>query len=260
MNAGGGSDTPPDIPPSSTFVMEFGDFSAEGGTGKTIDGVDPTSAQLIPTSNWLWSAGQVTAWNLVQVVTLAIPVGAYGEAFNHVPTFDSDTGAWIWSYDFVAAGVTHSAALHATTAGGNIEWDMFISKDGEYTDVNWYSGLSNLVGTSGTWRLNRDPQNVTPFIDIEWNRDPTTGAADIRYTNVVPDGPENGGYIFLEVLVDTENDRHYQIFNRGADNLIDIEWSAATKAGRVMDPAHFGDEAWHCWDGGLQNIDCVEPG
>ncbi len=48
------------------------------------------------------------------------------------------------------------------------------TKEGEFTDVNWYSGVSDLSGTTGIWQLNRDPQNVTPFLDIAWSRDLTT--------------------------------------------------------------------------------------
>jgi len=254
-NPGGGG-TPPEIPPASTFVMDFGDFTEGGGAGKNMEGFDPTAAQLGVQSNWVWSAGHVAVWNVILTVTLVVPVAAYAESFQHTPRLDS-TGTWIWEYDFMAGGVMHSASLHATAAGGNIEWDMFISKEGEFADVNWYSGVSNLVGTAGTWRLNQDPQNVTPFIDIEWNRDPTASTTDIKYTNAVPDGPENGGFIFFGILGGAGNDRVYQIFNKGADNQINIEWNHLMTDGRVQDPAHFGDTDWHCWDTALMDTPCA---
>jgi len=244
----------PEIPPVSTFVIDFGDFSG-GGTGKSRDGsFDPTTAQAIPGSHWGFAALNVAVWNTIITVTLAIPVAAFVESFNHEPVQQAD-GSWMWSYEVTVAGVVYTAVLTARTSGPNVAWEMLLSKEGEYADFEWFTGLSNLVGTEGTWQLNLNPNDPTPLVGIEWHRSLTDETADIQYTNIVPDGPENGGYIFY-AIVDGAFDAAYDIFNKGADNLTSIEWNRTTRDGRVMDEANFGDADWHCWDGNLQNADC----
>ena len=250
-----GDGQPPEIPPASTFVMDFGDFADGGAPGRVLDPNDPAAGQGIPGGNWGWAAMNVGVWNVIITVTLAVPVAAFLESFNHVPEQQPD-GSWVWSYEVNVAGVIHTAELHALAVGGDIEWNMFISKDGSYTDFNWFSGVSNLVGTEGTWTLNKDPDAPTQLVGIEWHRNPQDETGDIKYTNIVPAGPENGGYIFHGITAEAL-DAFYEIFNKGQDNVTNVEWNRTTKDGRVKDPAHFGDGDWHCWHTGLQNTGCL---
>lgn len=245
---------PPEIPPASTFVMDFSDFTAGGAPKLASDHVDPTTLQALPGGNWGWAALNAGVWNVIITVGLSVPVAAFLESFNHVPERQPD-GSWVWSYDVNVGGIIHSAELHALAVGGDIQWAMFISKEGFYNRFNWFSGVSNLIGTEGTWTLNKDPDDATPFIGIEWHRNPQDETGDIKYTNVVPGGPENGGYIFHGITGETF-DAFYDIFNKGQENLTTIEWSRVSKDGRVKDPAHFGDEDWHCWDTDLQDVEC----
>jgi len=247
-------DDPPEIPPASTFVMEFDEFTS-GGTAKLVDdGPNPISQQVITNGNWGWGALHVGVWNIIVTVGMTVPVAAFLESFNHVPEQQSD-GTWVWSYEVTVSGVLHTAELHASTVDGNIEWNMFISKEGFYDAFNWFSGVSNLPGTEGTWTLNNTPDNPTPLLSIEWHRDAVSETGDIRYTNIVPDGPENGGYIFFGVTENTR-DAFYEIFNKGENNTINIEWSRTGKDGRIRDMAHFGDDQWRCWDTALQDTAC----
>jgi len=247
--------SPPDIPPASTFVMEFSDFS-DGGAAKLIpDGHDPIRQQVITTGNWGWGAVHVGVWNVIITVGMAVPVGTFVESFNHEPV-QQDDGSWVWSYEVTVSNILYSAELHGQTVDGHIEWNMYISKEGFYDNFNWFSGESNLPGTEGTWTLNNNPDDPTPLVGIEWHRDLTAGTGDIKYTNIVPNGPENGGYIFFGL---TENalDAFYQIYNKGQDSTIDIEWSRTGKDGRIRDINHFGDTDWRCWDTELQDASCL---
>ena len=67
--------------------------------------------------------------------------------------------------------------------------------------------------------------------------------------------PENGGYIFYGTTLN-EFDRFYDIYNKGQDNLTEIEWSSVNKNGHVRDPLHFGHENWNCWDVNLMDVVC----
>jgi hypothetical protein len=249
---------PPDIPPASTFVIDLGDFAGGDDSEKRVgEHVDPTTLQVLPGTLWGRAALKVGVWNVVLTVGLVVPVAAFLESFNHVPEQQED-GTWVWPYDVNVLGIVHHAELHALAAGGDIQWNMFVTKDGFYEDFNWFSGVSNLIRTSGTWTLNHSPEDPTPFVGIEWNRNLQEDTGDIRYTNVVPNGPEIGGYI-AHAIQSEPFDAVYDIFNKGQDNITNIEWNRATKDGRIKDPVGYGDEDWHCWDMSLQNADCVEP-
>jgi hypothetical protein len=249
-------DEPPEIPPASTLVMDFDEFAAQdGGAAKGHPtNYDLTTMQAAPGSNWSWAALKVGVWSVVITVGLVVPVAAFLESFNHEPQQQSD-GSWVWSYDVNVGGVTHTAELHALAVGGDIEWNMFISKEGHYTNFNWFSGVSNLIATEGTWALNKNPDDPTPLVGIDWTRNPADETGDIRYTNIVPGGPENGGYIYHGITTDAF-DAFFEIYNKGQDSLTYIEWNRTTKDGRIEDSARFGDEEWHCWDTDLQNTDC----
>lgn len=233
----------PELLPESTFVMSFDDFSIEeDGTRSKTD-----------SSNWRYAATNVVVWNVVIFLNGIVPVAAFRESFNHQPTYDKKTEVWTWSYDFNAV-VKHTARLEAKKVGSNIQWEMYISKQGGFSDFLWYSGLSATDRTSGSWTLYKDPNNATPYIGIDWHRN-SDGTSDIKYTNIIPSGPENGGYIEYGLTKDTF-DAYYDIYNKGKDNLTAIKWSRSTKEGQVSDENHFGDTDNHCWDAFLQNATC----
>ena len=71
------------------MVMDFSEFP------------DTSSSALIKGEstyqNWGWAALNVAVWSSVLKLTLAIPVAAYLESFNHEPVLQADC-SWLWSY------------------------------------------------------------------------------------------------------------------------------------------------------------------
>lgn len=248
---GGGNEEAPKIPPSSTFVIDFSDFGQAEDNGDQL----VRTTGVLPSENWTFAAGSVLFWNVALTVTLVVPVAAFLESFNNEPTLNAQ-GIWSWEYDFMVNGVGHSAELQGQINGGEVSWNMFISKDGEYTDFNWFSGASSILGTEGTWSLNRNPADPTPFIDIAYNRNEAANTGDIRYTNVTPDSPDNGGFIFFGTSNDDPFDAMYQIFRAAENEMTDIEWNRENKDGRVKNEAQFGDDAYRCWDENYADIVC----
>ena len=108
----------------------------------------------------------------------------------------------------------------------------------------------------GSWTIFHEPNNPTPWIGIEWHRNPTDSTADIKYTNIDPNSDENGGYIFYGTTSDSIYNAFYEIYNKGKNNTTSIKWNIETHEGRVRDLKHFGDNEWHCWDSNLEDIDC----
>ena len=245
-------DESPDIPPQSTFIMDFESFPDTTSTllfGKTL------SPDTLQRSNWRWAFSHIWFWNTVLTVTLAVPVAAFREAFNHQPVQQPD-GSWLWSYSVTIGGIVHTAKLFGELVPNGTEWRMLITKQGFYEDFEWYTGFANLALTEGNWTLNKHPNEPVQFIYISWHRDPQQNTADIKYNNIVPQDPANGSYIFYGKTNDDPYNRFYDIFGQEENRLINIEWSYENLFGRVMDPLRFGDPDWHCWNEQLFNIDC----
>ncbi|MDN5204729.1 hypothetical protein QQ008_25285 [Fulvivirgaceae bacterium BMA10] len=236
--------TAPAIPPSSTFVMDFDDFQGNGNDGGRL-----------AKGNWLHAGLNVLVWNVVITANLAVPVTAFHESMKQTPEFIGDN-TWQWTFTFEVNEVEHTAKLQGKLVSNGTDWRMLISKEGEFTDFEWYTGHSNAELTEGTWRLNIDPNDPRPYLDIEWTRNTDNTVASIKYTNVIPADDNNGSYILYGINQEEPFDRFYDIFIKSENNLIEIDWDYETKAGRVKNPAHFSDEAFHCWDGNLDNVDC----
>jgi hypothetical protein len=266
------SEEPPQIPPESSFVMNLDDFASQntkslipGSKGQIVEQVSLSPSYGAPSGsgkyapgdrkNWGFAAFNVGFWNALVIVGLAVPVASFGESFHHVPTRQPDR-SWVWTYDVTVQKAVFTAELHGRYTDSGVRWDMYITRQGEYSDFLWYYGESNLAATQDYWILKNKPSDPTDLLQIDWHRNPAGGTSDIRYTNIVPGGPENGGYIFHEVTTDSPFNLSYDIYNKGKDNHTNIEWSNATKAGRVKDPLHFGDNQWYCWDSDLADTPC----
>ncbi len=235
----------PDLPPRSSFLADFSDFTSSKMK------IDTTSV------NWNHASGNVIVWNLIITVGLVIPVTSYIEAVsNHEAVYQSDN-TWLWEYPFGSGGNTYKAKLFGTIVTDSVNWEMYISKSGDFEDFLWYSGSSGLDRMGGNWILYNQPTIPTELLRIDWKRI-TEETGYIRYMNIEPNGIENGGYILYGNDADTELDSYYDIYNKGLDNLIEIEWNSTDISGRVKDSDKFGDENWHCWDIDKKDVNCPE--
>lgn len=245
---------PPAIPPTSAFIMDFTDFTSQDTTGSAFF-KNLSVDEALSFRNWGWAATNVFIWNTLLTVGLAVPVASYIEAFNH-EAVKQPNGKWLWSYNFIVLGTMHTAELYGYKDGERVKWEMYISKHEFYTRFLWYYGYANIQVTQGKWTLNNNPNKPDSLLSIVWERNPDNSTAQIKYKNVVPEGPENGGYIHYGITTNTPYDAFYAVYNKGLDNLTNIEWSRATKEGRVSDFHHFQDTDWHCWGPNLEDVDC----
>jgi hypothetical protein len=235
----------PTIPPEDTFVISFEDFRTSGLARFDIG----------DQSNWNYAALSIGIWSTIIKVGLAVPVAAFQASLHNIPLHQPD-GSWLWSYSVNIGGSIHTAQLHAQFITEGVHWAMNITKEGEYEDFLWYYGDCDLPATEGFWILKTSPTDPTDLIRIDWSRDVSAGTHAVRYTNIVPDGPENGGYIDTQYTNDTPYDHVWDLYNKGQDNHTYIEWSSTGGEGRIKDSNHFGDEDWHCWDVDHINSEC----
>jgi len=241
------------IPPASTFVMNFEDFNddtTEAGGGHPFKG-----NEVMSIDHWFWAASHVAVWNVIIAVNLIVPTAAFLASFQQTPEQQPD-GSWWWTYEFWAGLQLHTARLEGRLDAEGFHWDMYISRINQYDDFHWFSGWSNHMQTEGTWTLNHAPADPEPYIGIEWDREIATDYAHIKYTNIIPGSPDNGGYIEYGLEDDPVYGAFYDLYGIAEDHLMEIEWNLDTKDGRVRDEYHWDDPNWRCWDGNFQDIVC----
>ncbi|MCB0804955.1 MAG: hypothetical protein KDC05_04100 [Bacteroidales bacterium] len=237
----------PTIPPESTFVSNFTDFT-EGDTTTF------KSAQTY--HNWAFAATHVWVWNTLINVTFVVPVVSFRESFKHAPVYDPDEESWVWSYNFFAQNTVHLAELHGKVIDDSVKWEMYITKNNVYSDYLWYHGMSKIGNTGGHWHLNGPPEDPGEKIAIDWNRNPVASEADIKYTIVIEGDEGYGSYIHYGIYENELLNAYYTIYGAKDDNLVEIEWHRTNENGRVMNEMHFGDPNWHCWDENLMDVTC----
>jgi len=243
----------PTVPPQSSFVMNFSDLDSSQAPGKFQSMKLDSTGQY---SNFLFAAGNVVVWNIILTVGLAVPVTSFIHSFSYQCVWNNHDDAWEWKYDFQVVATTYSAKLKATVSGSTVHWEMYISQQNGFQDFLWYMGDSEFDNSHGTWTLYDNPTSNRELLGIVWHKNDNNGTSDITYTNIVPGGAENGGYISYGINTDTTYNAYYNIYNKGLNNLTCIKWDATHKNGRVSDSLHFGDSNWYCWDMDYINITC----
>ena len=235
----------PAMPPIESFQMDFSDFTVFPDTTDNLKSLNTYK-------HFTYSYVTVGVWNLVTTVALAVPVAVYLESFNHTPEFLGDD-TWQWSYSVD----TYSARL-VTSRKNNEEFtaEMFISKTGmeAFEDFKWFEGILSYNHTSASWKMYESPANNVQWLNIEWRKDWEAGTSDITYTNVKAGSEELGSFITYGIVDDPDYNAFYTVFS--ADAQVTIEYNTETKAGRVKDRGHFGNDDWHCWNEQFQDSDC----
>jgi hypothetical protein len=243
-------DQVPTMPSQSTMLIDFDEFPDTA----MVENIDfPLATKM----NWGWAATNVKVWNSILTLNLVIPVAAFREAFNHQPVLQSD-GSWLWQYDISVEEENYTAKLYGKTVTEGVDWKMLLSKSGAYTDFEWFTGISNLPATEGSWTLNKNPESPSPFLLIEWQRNLQEETASVKYSLLTTSLTQNESYIFYGKTNEVPMNRFYQIYNAEDENLVDIQWSYESHFGRVMDMLHFQDKNWHCWDDKLDDTECTE--
>lgn len=231
----------PELPPENAFVQDMGDF------GKSTSRSN---------EHYNFAALNVGIWNTLLYINLAIPVKAWYEVRESDPVWDKVAEAWVWSREFNLNSGNYTARLHGWIDGDQVQWRMYVSHQGVYSDFLWYRGTAKLDRTSGSWRLFRDHVNDQPYIDIEWENDPDSDFDNIKYINAIPNDAGAGSYIHYGRVEGEDYPIFYDIFGAQDDRLIEIDYDDATTAGRVRDDVFFGTEDWNCWDALHEDIEC----
>ena len=263
-------ETPPDIPPVETMVMNLDIFnSEEDATALNLqDYIRSTevSEETLTTKNFGYAALTVVFWQLILAGNLAIPVASFGATVNQEAEFIGDA-TWQWQYNFQSEGV-YTARLTGEVRSEEIKWEMYISKEGvgAFDEVKWYEGTSALSGNSGEWILYQNPTDPVELLQIEWQKTgDEVGSIKYKYikeeNSLGEDDPVYGSYIRYG-LVDAEYDAFYQVHIYNANTTefqdTDIEVNTTDSNGRIIAERIYSDDKWHCWNSEGQDVDCDE--
>ena len=233
----------PALPPAETMIVDFSNFTS--GT----KGVNP--------SNWEYAAAVAGVWNVIISTTLAIPVASYKLALAQTPV-NIGTKTWQWSYNVTVASVTYKARLTGLIRTTDVQWKMYVSRDGTggFAEFLWFEGTSKLDGTTGQWILYQSATVTDALLQIDWTK---TAAAigSVKYTYVKNDS-FNTSFLMYGLTTASLNAYytiHFYDFGMAKFSDVNIEWSTIILKGRVKSTNYLlGD--WYCWDAKKLDVTC----
>jgi hypothetical protein len=108
--------------------------------------------------HWAFASTNVVIWQSILTLNSAIPVIAFHESFNHEAEYLPNEKKWRWTYSFDEGQHTYQANLYAKLDGNQVLWEMYVSKSGVFEDFLWYSGISAVDESLGSWKIYGYPQ------------------------------------------------------------------------------------------------------
>lgn len=239
---------PPLLPPAESMKIDFSNFDTQKKSAKAFSDLKGTE-----NSNWEFAAVAAGTWNVIIGTTLFVPVRAFQLAIDQTPGYVSDKN-WQWSYNANVAGTVYKARLTGQIRTSDVEWKMYITKEGAFTDFLWFEGTSKLDGTGGQWTLYESNASPTALIQIDWTKSGTS-IGKITYT-YVKDNSFKTSYIEYGLVANPVKnlDAYYKIHYFNVKFIdVDIEWSRSEHKGRVKSIDYLGDSEWHYWDANKVN-------
>src|SRR5664280_1839269 len=100
------------------------------------------------------------------------------------------------SYNVPIATVTYKARLTGLIRTGDVQWKMYVSRDGTggFAEFLWFEGTSKLDGTGGQWIINQSALSPVAFLQIDWTK-PGTTIGTVTYTFVKAGDAFNTSFI-----------------------------------------------------------------
>jgi hypothetical protein len=242
---------PPVLPPRESMMIDFSNFDTQSKSARLTSDTKGTE-----NSNWDYAAVTALTWKTIINTSLAVPVASFKLAIDQSPSWVSEK-TWQWSYNVPVGGITYKARLTGQIRSTDIEWKMYITKEGTggYTDFLWFEGTSNNDGSGGQWTIYESNANPVEMINITWTK---TGASVgmVKYT-YVKTGNFKDSYIEYGLTGNALN-AYYKIhyFNGVKFSDVDIEWSTTNHNGRIRSLDYLGDTNWYCWNENKINITC----
>jgi len=239
------SDTPPQLPASSSMQMEFSSFDfnrkATGGQVQTVN-------------NYAKAVGVAVTLNNIVKLNLAIPHALYTAAEEIEPEF-TDDGNWEWSYSHTAGGESYSVLLKASrTSSSSVNWDFYVSNSQlGLSQQLFFSGQSNVDGTEGTWNYYSldDASSEAALSTVEWQVDQNE---DKELQLEVLDGNSDYQGDYIEYSYDGTI-KQITYFDSSESSSTELQINTETQAGYLKAP-NYNEGEKACWNENRQDTPC----
>ena len=250
---------PPALPIEESMALDISFFTNAKSAGVY---------EVAESTQFNFGAAALTVgiWNTILFINLAVPVTAFGHAFNHEANYIGP-GKWQWAYTVNILATKYSARLTGEIRSGDIKWEMYIAGAGgqNFEEFKWFEGTSALDGNSGSWTLfhswEYDNEEV---LTIDWTaKDGKIESTKYTYVRELNDNRETdlgkGGY--LEYGRTSEdynlyyNIHYYDKDGTGQFEDVNIEMKESDESGRMKNST-WQDTDWHCWASDKTDVDC----
>lgn len=255
---------PPALPPAESMDIDFSNFVTAKKSAVLI-----TDLKGVENSYWEFAALVAGYWESIISITLAVPVASFRLATNNTPVY-LGSKTWQWSYNASITvnqvSVTYKARLTGQILQNNVEWKMYITKEGTgaFAEFIWFEGTSKLDGTGGQWILNHSAQFPEPVLQIDWTKSGTS-IGTVKYTYVRALNTSRVADTFKDSFIEYGKksaalDAYYTIhyYNGLLFSDVNVEWNTTSHDGRVSGLVYFGNADWHCWNSQLVNGTCPQ--
>ncbi|MEZ4416426.1 MAG: hypothetical protein R3E10_11830 [Gemmatimonadota bacterium] len=252
---------PPDLPAATSMNADFGllaSGSAQAAQAQSLSALVALAEQNAAVAgvglNFTTAALSVVVAQAITALHLVVPAAVFAAAANNTPSFEDD-GRWHWRYTASQGGQLWTAHIAGVVQGDQVTWDMRITAPQTNPPLDeflWYSGVSRVDRTSGTWRFNdiTQPGNPTEVVRVDWSHE-----SDVLHgvTITVTSGPNVGDVL----TADRNGDNHLVTWYDASQNEeVEIGWNAATGTGYIIAP-HYNGGLRACWDANQNNTTCT---
>ncbi len=232
------------LPPELAFLIDLSPFSADT---KTTAGIETGTR-----ANITYAAGVVFFWDLAIIGVMALPTAAYVKAFEYQPQRVANN-KWKWSYSVPGISTTYTADLYGEIVGAQIQWEMYISQQGGFTNWLMFDGVCNTERTEGYWKLYEYSLTPAEVIRIDWTYNWEEQTGSVKYTYTKEGTNENGNYLEYGLTTNTDFNAFYNLYNKSDDKLFNINYNTTTHEGNIEYDANS-----YCWDSLGYDVDCAE--
>lgn len=237
---------PPDI---TTYEINFSLFNPSN---------TPQNDNNNSYENFLHANSFVTFWYSLRHNELYLPLLLLSKAPNEKTTYKGDKKGWRWKYEVEHNSKTYEVKLYATYQNDFqwMEWKMYVSQKEGFKDFLWMKGSCKKDYSTGQWFLYKSHDDQRPLVNINFEKNYTTGKRKITYTWLDSSTKNKNSYILWGNDNAPPYDLYYTIVNTATSATAKIEWSSITSEGRISDAMYYHDNLWHCWSNNLKNTTC----
>jgi hypothetical protein len=191
-------------------------------------------------------------WDSVYVKCLFAPFAVIPLAYYHEPVSLSGN-SWEWTITFtdtINTGNYKASLISVMLQNNQVQWSLYLSETGVFTNFLWGVGISDVNGYSGTWTFKESPDSADNLLLIEWKQNSFSKCFNIKkgdsYYN------SSISYQISPVAANDSLTLNSVLILSGNSTL---EWNTNTYWGHIKNSLLFtvNSNNWHCWKSNYQN-------